>query len=56
MKGEPISASKARKAIADYKKAIGRSDGMAELPIFYCEEAFGWLVPVCNFPNADPMS
>jgi hypothetical protein len=26
-----ISISKAKKAIADYKKAIGRSDGMAEL-------------------------
>src|SRR6266576_5735718 len=43
MKGHPISASKAKKAIADYKKAIGRPDGMAELSIFYCEEAFGFL-------------
>ena len=43
MKGQPISASKAKKAIADYKKAIGRADGMAELSIFYCEEAFGFL-------------
>ena len=34
---------KAKKAIADYKKAIGRPDGMAELSIFYCEEAFGFL-------------
>jgi hypothetical protein len=43
MKNEPISVSKAKKAIADYKKAIGRPDGMAELSIFYCEEAFGFL-------------
>ena len=43
MKGQSISASKAKKAIADYKKAIGRPDGMAELSIFYCEEAFGFL-------------
>ena len=43
MKGQPISVSKAKKAIADYKKAIGRPDGMAELSIFYCEEAFGFL-------------
>jgi hypothetical protein len=43
IKGQPISASKAKKAIADYKKAIGRADGMAELSIFYCEEAFGFL-------------
>jgi hypothetical protein len=37
MKNQPISVSKAKKAIADYKKAIGRPDGMAELSIFYCE-------------------
>jgi hypothetical protein len=43
MKGQRISASRAKKAIADYKKAIGRPDGMAELSIFYCEEAFGFL-------------
>ena len=43
MKDQPISVSKAKKAIADYKKAIGRPDGMAELSIFYCEEAFGFL-------------
>jgi len=43
MKGQPISVSKAKKAIGDYKKAIGRPDGMAELSIFYCEEAFGFL-------------
>lgn len=43
MKGNPISVSKAKRAIADYKKAIGRPDGMAELSIFYCEEAFGFL-------------
>jgi hypothetical protein len=33
-KSQPISISKAKKAIADYKKAIGRPDGMAELCIF----------------------
>jgi hypothetical protein len=43
IKGQSISASKAKKAIADYKKAIGRPVGMAELSIFYCEEAFGFL-------------
>jgi hypothetical protein len=43
MKGQSISVSKAKKAIADYKKAIGRPGGMAELSIFYCEEAFGFL-------------
>jgi hypothetical protein len=43
MKGRPISISKAKKAIADYKKAVGRPDGMAELSIFYCEQALGFL-------------
>jgi hypothetical protein len=43
MNNQAISVSKAKKAIADYKKAIGRPEGMAELSIFYCEEAFGFL-------------
>jgi hypothetical protein len=43
MKGQPVSVSKAKKAIADYKRAIGRPDGIAELSIFYCEEAIGFL-------------
>jgi hypothetical protein len=43
MRNEPVSVSKAKKAIADYKKAIGRPDGLAELSIFYCEEAFSFL-------------
>src|SRR5260370_13202357 len=43
MKNQPISVSRAKKAIADYKKAIGRPDGMAELSIFYCEEALCFL-------------
>jgi hypothetical protein len=42
-KGQQISVSKAKKAIADYKKAVGHPDGVAELSIFYCEEAFGFL-------------
>ena len=43
MRKHPISISKAKKAIADYKKAIGRPEGLAELSIFYCEEAFDFL-------------
>src|SRR5258708_25401930 len=50
MKGQPISVSKAKKAIGDYKKAIGRPDGMAELSIFYCEEALGFLES-CNMDD-----
>jgi len=43
MKGQPVSVSKAKKAIADYKKTIRRPDGMAELSVFYCEEAVSFL-------------
>jgi hypothetical protein len=43
MKGQPVSVSNAKKAITNYKKAIGRTEGIAELSIFYCEEAFGFL-------------
>ena len=38
-KGQDVSVAKAKKAIANYRKAIGRPEGMAELCIFYCEEA-----------------
>jgi hypothetical protein len=42
MKNQTVSVSKAKKAIADYDKAIGRSEGLAELSIFFCEEAFSF--------------
>lgn len=50
MKGEPVSISKAQKAIADYEKAIGRPAGSAELAIFYCEEAFRFI-EACSFES-----
>jgi hypothetical protein len=43
MRDQPISVSKAKKAIADYKRAIGQPEGLVELSIFYCEEAFNFL-------------
>ena len=43
LKNQDISVTKAKKAISDYKKAIGRPEGMAELSIFYCEEVFAFL-------------
>ena len=42
-RNQAISISKAKKAISDYKKAIGRPEGMAELSTFYCEEALDFL-------------
>src|SRR5260370_42498901 len=43
MRNQPVSVSKAKKAIAEYKKAIGRPGGLAELATFYCEEAISFL-------------
>lgn len=41
-KNQDISVSKAKKAISDYKKAVGLPDGLAELEVFYCEQAAGF--------------
>ena len=40
---QPVSVAKAKKAISDYKKAIGHPEGMAELTTFYCEEVIVFL-------------
>ncbi len=50
MKGEPVSISKAKRAIADYEMAVGRPEGLAELAIFYCEAAFSF-VESCSFES-----
>ncbi len=44
MKGQDMSVAKAKKAISDYKKAIGHPKGIAELSLFFCEEAVGLLL------------
>ena len=41
-KNQDTSVAKAKKAISDYKKAIGQPEGLAELMIFYCECAAGF--------------
>lgn len=38
-KNQDVSVSKAKKAIADYKKAVGQPQGLAELMVLYCERA-----------------
>jgi len=43
MKNQPISVSKAKKAIADYKKAIGPPGWDGGAVDIYCEEAFSFL-------------
>jgi hypothetical protein len=41
-KKQDTSVAKAKKAVADYKKASGTSEGLAELTVFYCEQASGF--------------
>jgi len=41
-RNQDTSVLKAKKAIADYKKAIADAAGLAELMVFYCEEAAGF--------------
>lgn len=43
IRNQPISVSKAKKAISDYKKAVGSPEGMAELSVFYCESCMNFL-------------
>jgi hypothetical protein len=37
------SVAEAKKAIANYKKAIGQSDGLAELMVDDCQRASGFI-------------
>ena len=41
-RGEDTSVSKAKRAISDYRKASGDPEGLAELMVYYCEQAAGF--------------
>jgi hypothetical protein len=45
---QDTSVSQAKRAISDYKKAVGDSEGLAELMVFYCQRAAGFCSDVCN--------
>jgi len=45
-KNQKASVAEAKKSIANYKKAMGYPEGMAELMVFYCERASGFSVEV----------
>jgi hypothetical protein len=47
MGNQDISVAKAKKAISDYKKAIGRPEGLAELTVFFCESCANFLGFCC---------
>ncbi|MGH9565240.1 MAG: hypothetical protein ACRD4I_04610 [Candidatus Angelobacter sp.] len=40
------SVLKAKKAVSNYKKAVGEPAGLAELMVFYCEQASGFASDV----------
>lgn len=42
IRNQNTSVSTAKKAIADYRKALGRPAELAELTVFYCEQAAGF--------------
>ena len=39
---KPVRLTDARKAVADYRKAIGKPEGMLELQVFFCERAMAF--------------
>lgn len=41
-RNQDTSVAKAKKAITDYRKAVGQSEGLVELMVFYCERAAGF--------------
>lgn len=45
-KNQDTSVAKAKKAITDYKKDVGKIDGLAELMVFYCERAAGFSMDI----------
>ena len=44
LRNQDTSVAKAKQAISNYKKAVGEPAGLAELMVFYCEQATGF----CN--------
>lgn len=42
LRNQDTSVAKAKQAIANYRKAVGAPAGLAELMVFYCEQAVGF--------------
>jgi hypothetical protein len=47
-RGQDTSVSQAKRAISDYKKAVGDPEGLAELTVFYCERAAGFSSDIAS--------
>jgi hypothetical protein len=48
LRKQNTSVSRAKQAISDYKKAVGQPEGLAELMVFYCEQAAGFCSDTGN--------
>lgn len=47
-RNQDTSVSQAKQAISAYKKAVGDPEGLAELMVFYCEQAAGFCSDIGN--------
>jgi hypothetical protein len=47
-RNQDTSVSQAKRAISDYKKAVGDPEGLAELMVFYCERAAGFCADISS--------
>ena len=45
---QDTSVSQAKRAISEYKKAVGDPEGLAELMVFYCERAAGFCSDIAS--------
>jgi hypothetical protein len=45
-RGQDVSVAKAKKAVAEYRKAQGQPQGLAELAVCFCERASGFAAEV----------
>jgi hypothetical protein len=48
LRRQDTSVSKAKRAISDYKKAVGDPEGLAELMVFYCERSAGFSSDIAS--------
>jgi hypothetical protein len=48
LRNQDTSVSEAKRAISDYKIAVGDPEGLAELMVFYCERASGFCTDIAN--------
>jgi hypothetical protein len=48
LRNQNTSVAKAKQAISSYRKAVGKPAGLAELMVFYCEQAAGFCSDIAN--------